>query len=84
MDRKEFSVTMDNAVSQDMLMYVADFLVDELSQNAVMAADTKQRVRFRVLCVQIAVDVNPDLAKHGLARPISPCYRDRAFNASST
>lgn len=35
----------DEAVSKDVLLYVADFLVDELSQNAATASDTKQRVR---------------------------------------
>lgn len=40
---------MPNApVSEEVMLFVADFLIDELSQNLVTAADTKQRVREHV------------------------------------
>eukprot|EP00892_Ulva_mutabilis_P007907 jgi/Ulvmu1/5489/UM023_0025.1 len=39
---------MEDGVSHNMLMYVADFLVDELSQNPAVASATKERMRSYV------------------------------------
>ena len=42
---KTFPVAMgDDMVSKDFMFYIADFIIDELSQSAFLAADVKSRV----------------------------------------